>query len=172
MIVVAIVGILAALAVYGVRKYIIASKTAEATEMIGSIKAAQESYRADAFTYLNVSGSVSALNTFYPTTTPVNRKYAWGDTSTDIGKRWAALNVHPDGAVYYTYGCAAGEAGDTVADYKTTGVNMTTIANWPTTSGGSWFVVKAIGDLDGDGIKQEWVSASFTEQIFHNTDVE
>jgi type IV pilus assembly protein PilA len=174
MIVVAIVGILAALAVYGVRKYVIASKTSEATQMIGSIKSAQEAYRSDAFTYLDVSGthSLADLSSFYPTTTPANRKYGWGDTTTAVGQRWRALNVAPAGAVYFTYGCAAGEATDPVADYHTTGVNMTTVTNWPTNSVGSWYVVKAVGDLDGDGVKQEWVSGSFTEQIFNNTDVE
>ena len=40
MAVVAIVAILAGLGVYGVRKYILAAKTSEATEMIGAIKTA------------------------------------------------------------------------------------------------------------------------------------
>ena len=37
MIVVAIIGILAALAVYGVRRYLVSAKTAEAKEMLGRI---------------------------------------------------------------------------------------------------------------------------------------
>ena len=55
MVVVAVVAILGTLAVCSVRKYILASKTSEATEMIGAIKTAQEQYRAETFAYKDVS---------------------------------------------------------------------------------------------------------------------
>ncbi|HEY6078698.1 MAG TPA: prepilin-type N-terminal cleavage/methylation domain-containing protein, partial [Polyangiaceae bacterium] len=41
MIVVVLVAVLSALAVYGVRKYILTSKTGEAVQMLGAIRAAQ-----------------------------------------------------------------------------------------------------------------------------------
>ena len=45
MIVVVIVGILGTLAVYGTRRYISSSKTGEAIQLIGSIKAGEEAYK-------------------------------------------------------------------------------------------------------------------------------
>ncbi|HLV20571.1 MAG TPA: type II secretion system protein, partial [Polyangiaceae bacterium] len=58
MAVVAIVSVLSVLAVFGVRKYVFAAKTSEAIHMIGLIRAAQESYRDETFSYLDVSSSL------------------------------------------------------------------------------------------------------------------
>lgn len=167
MIVVTIVLVLAALAVYGVVKYIRSSKTSEAMEMINNIRGAQESYRGDTFTYLDVSGthSLSDLSTFHPTSKPENRKYAWRGYTTDVANKWRALNVDPDAAVYFTYGCAAGASTDAVAGYQTGNIPVT-VGNWPSTWGDSWYVVKAVGDLDGDGVMQQWTAANFSERVF------
>src|SRR5829696_608151 len=54
MVVVAIMGVLAALAVYGVRRYIESAKSHEATNMIKDIKEGQESYRRETHRYLPV----------------------------------------------------------------------------------------------------------------------
>ena len=43
--VVIIVGVLATLAVYGVRRYILSSKTSEAISMMASIKSAEEAFK-------------------------------------------------------------------------------------------------------------------------------
>jgi len=181
MTVIVIVGVLAGLAIYGTRKYVFASRTAEAGEMINSIKAAQESYRSDAMTYLDISGAhaVSDMSTFYPSTKPGNFKTAWGAGGT-IGDRWKSLNVRPDGTpMYFVYACSAGEMPtNKVDDYDAAGiwashaVTYKTITNWPPTNftAGSWYVVKAVGNLDGAGLSQLWVTASFTDQVFNNAD--
>jgi type IV pilus assembly protein PilA len=164
MVVVAIVGILATLGVYGVRKYILSAKASEAIQMIGSIKAAQESYKSETFSYLDVSGSSSMddLTKFYPTSTPSNKAHGWGDTSTDQGKAFQTLGVHADAPVYFAYGCAAGDGSNAV---PAPGTSMT-VDNWPSTSGGApWYVVRAVGDLDADDVQSVYVSASFTGQI-------
>src|SRR5688572_16830197 len=54
-VVVAMVGILASLAGVGYSRYIRSAKTAEATQMLGSIKSAQEAFKSETFRYLNVS---------------------------------------------------------------------------------------------------------------------
>ncbi len=164
MVVVAMVGILATLAVYGVKKYLNSSKSAEAIQMIGSIKAAQESYRSETFNYLDVSGAKTlpaspSYATFYPTTTPSNKAVQWGDTSTAQGANFQTLGVTADAPVRFTYGCAANVSG-TVA-----GAGMT-VANWPATSPGPWYVVRAASNLDGDTTYSNFVSASFVGQIF------
>jgi type IV pilus assembly protein PilA len=163
MAVVAIVGILATLAVYGVRKYINSSKASEAIQMVGAIKAAQEQYRAETFVYLDVSGSHSLdMSTFYPTTSPSNKAYGWGDVSTSQGKAFQMLGVVADAPVRFAYGCAAGDGTNAVVGHGTS----LTVANWPTSSDGKpWYVVRAVGDLDADGLKSIYASASFTGQI-------
>lgn len=163
MITVAIMGILAGLAVYGVGKYIRSSKSGEAVAMIASIKSAQEAYKAETFVYLDVSGSnkLDNMSSFYPTDDPDDRLRGWGDVSTDVGKAWRSLGVNPGGPVRFAYGCAAGTAANAVAAHGTT----QTVDNWPTTSGSPWYVVRAVGDLDNDNTNSVFVSASFTGQI-------
>jgi type II secretory pathway pseudopilin PulG len=179
MIVVVIVGILASLAIYGTRKYILSSKTAESTQMIGAIKAAQEVYLGDTMSYLDVSGShsISDTSTFYPATVPAKKKWAWGGGTGAVADAWRALNVQTDGSgVMFIYGCAAGDRNDPVAAPATSifgKSHVPTLTNWPATHSGPWYVVKAAADLDGDGkAASVYVAASFTDQIFNNTDLE
>ena len=158
---VAIVGILATLAVYGVKKYLASSKSAEAIQMIGSIKAAQESYRSETFNYLDVSGAhaLSGLSTFYPTSSPSPQGVQWGVTSTAQGAAWQTLGITASAPVRFTYGCAAGTTENVAAPGMT-------VANWPATLTQPWYVVRAVGDLDGDGTYSNFVSSNFAGQIF------
>ena len=64
------VGILSALAIVGYRRYLSASKTSGARAIIGAIRAAQQSYRAETLSYLNCS---SNLQDYYPAS-PDGRK--------------------------------------------------------------------------------------------------
>jgi type IV pilus assembly protein PilA len=170
MVTVVIIGILAGLAVYGVGKYIRSSKSSEATRMIAAIKAAQESYKGETFNYLDISGanSVANLTSFYPTATPDDRMRGWGDTSTAVGQRWRELGVRPDSGVYFAYGCAAGLPANAVSANG----NAQAIPNWPTNVAAPWYVVRAVGDLDNDGTRSNFVSASFTGEVFIERDDE
>ncbi len=164
MIVVVIVGILATLGTYGVTRYIHSAKTAEVIQVIGSIKAHQESYKSDMLEYLDVAGGKTiSSSSYYPMTTPGTRLYAWGDTSTDIGKRFKQLGVHVDTGVRYAYATTAGGGADVPAGDQ---LPTVAVANWPTAATGQpWYVVSAIGDLDGDGVTSHYSSASFTGLI-------
>lgn len=158
MVVVAIVGILATLATYGVTKYIRSSKGSEALQMIASIKAAQEAYKSETFNYLNVSGN---LDTFYPAA-PDNRAHSWGGVSTTPGQRFKELGVVADAPVRFGYACTAG----TAAEQPTAHGTALTIDGWPTAAiGRPWYVVRAAGDLDADGTRSYYLSASFMGQI-------
>jgi type IV pilus assembly protein PilA len=158
MAVVAIVGVLAGLAVYGVNKYIQSSKASEAIQMIGGIKAAQEQYRAETFRYLDPSGTNKL--TYYPQSTPSPSAYQWGDVTSNEGKAYRELGVSTDGPVRFVYGCAAGSGSIAVP------TPSMTVANWPGTIQQPWYVVQARGDLDGDKIESIYVSSSFTTRIF------
>jgi type IV pilus assembly protein PilA len=164
MAVVAIVAILATLATYGVNKYIQSSKSSEAIQMIGSIKAAQEQYRAETFAYKDVGGNHTL--TYYPKSTPSPAAMAWGDGTTTEGKAYRELGVSTTAPVRFVYGCAAGAGADAIP------APGTTVTNWPSTSQQPWYVVQAKGDLDGDGITSTFVSSSFAGRIFTDKDGE
>jgi len=148
MAVVVIVGILATLATVGVRKYVLSSKGAEAVHMIGSIKAAEEAYRDETFTYLDVTGgALGADSSLYPQgqLPQSGRKWAWG--------------IHSNEAVVFGYACKAG-SGTVNVDPGTE-----TSMNWPASSG-PWYVVRAVADHNPGGKKAIFVSSSFTNQVY------
>src|SRR5438445_5681161 len=112
MIVVAIVGVLAVLAVYGVRKYIANSKTAEARNSLGQIsKDASTAYEKESMSVTGVlaQGSASATlrqlctgaSTPIPATAPAGKKYQsspgdWNVDSGTLGKGFACLKYSMD----------------------------------------------------------------------------
>lgn len=161
MVVVAIIGILATLAVYGTSRYIASSKTGEAVQMLGAIKAAQEAYKDETFTYLNVSGS---LSTYYPTNPHAGQvKVQWGGGPDELSQKWGALGVNPSGPVLFAYACVAGGA-DAIPTAPGSDI---TVSNWPTAAAGTpWYVAKAHADLDEGGNETVYVAPSFTTQIF------
>jgi prepilin-type N-terminal cleavage/methylation domain-containing protein len=166
MAVVLIVAILGALATYSVRKYILAAKTSEAVGMLTTIMSAQEQYKAETLSYLDVSGvgNLDDYSTFYPQSTPLKRsKMAWGGGTGDVAENWRRLGVKTTSPVLYIYGCAAGDASVPLAS---PGI---TIGNFPTgETGKPWFLAKAVADLDGNGEVGTWVASSISSQIFHD----
>jgi type IV pilus assembly protein PilA len=163
LVVVAMVAILATLATIGVRKYIMASKTSEAINMIGSIKAAQEAYRDETHSYLNVS---TDLKTYYPMTNPGKTKYHWVQDSHTDYTNWRALGINPSSVVQYGYSCVAGGPSTAIPQPGTTKT-----FNWPA-PGGPWYVVTAVGDLDENGTSSIFVSSSFTTEVYSENDSE
>lgn len=165
MAVVIIVGILATLATVGVRRYIFAAKSSEAIHMIGSIKAAEEAFKDETFIYLNVSTN---LKTYYPTQTPNGKeKVQWGGSGNDSAN-WIQLGVSAGAPVQYGYACVAGKAGDAVPDpdFKTNPYSSITATTEP------FYVVKAVGDMDNDGLQAKFTSSSFSTEIFSENESE
>ena len=158
MIVVAIVGILAVLATFGVRKYVANAKTAEATSSLGQINflaiAAYE--RENSVAELMTGASVTLMHQLCltaPATVPgaiagvSNRKYV-ADTAIakdyHAGSRttgWVCLKYEMSQPQYYLYG------------YSATGVAApcTMPAGAPVVPATGWASC-ANGDLNGDGI--------------------
>ena len=138
MIVVAIVGVLAVLAIYGVRKYIANSKTTEAKNGLGQItKDAASAFEKESSTVAIVTaGSTSAfLRALCPSTTkvpaapPTAAKYQSQKTDwTTAG--WACLKFSMEQPQYYAYQYVASN----------------------TTASAGAYVVTANGDLNGDGV--------------------
>lgn len=147
MIVVAIVGILAALAIYGVRKYMANAKTAEAKNSLGQLtkdaSAAfnREKMAAGVIAPLGSTGVANTLCQGATATVPAGltsvagKKYQssqaeWnGDSQL---KGWQCLKFSMAEPQYYMYGYA--QAGGTVG------------------ADGETFTAAASGDLDGDAV--------------------
>jgi type IV pilus assembly protein PilA len=131
MIVVAIIGILAAVAIPAFLKYIKRSKTTEAalnlTKIVDGSRAYYSAERATMAGEI-IPAQLPTSEAFTPTDVPTNNKYAanagdWGASST-----WRALSFAIADPHYYQY------------QYDSAG-----------TGPGSWFQAWARGDLDADG---------------------
>jgi type IV pilus assembly protein PilA len=105
MIVVAMIGVLAALSLVGYRRYINAAQAAEAKSMIQMIRGGQETYKSEMLQYLNVS---SGINAYYPNPNPTDLRYAWVFPGGDGYANWMLLNLNPDGPVRFGYACVSG----------------------------------------------------------------
>ena len=153
MIVVAIIGVLAALAIYGVRRYLASAKTSEAKNTIGSISrgAAAAYERETAASELVAEGTVSTAATHalcasatagVPAAVPLGTKYqpntAEGNDfeSGDSTAGWKCLKFSMTQPIYYQYNYNQG------AGYVA-GAN-------PAVPNANGFEAAAVGDLDGD----------------------
>jgi prepilin-type N-terminal cleavage/methylation domain-containing protein len=158
MTVVAIVGVLATLGLVAYRKFITSSKTSEAIYMVGSIRAAEESYRAETLAYLSVSAGFA---TYYPVDAVGRTKNAWDNPSHTDVTRWRQLGARSDGPVYYGYKVAAGTAGGAIPALT----GLTSAPVWPAPTE-PWYVIQARGDVDGNGIYSYVAASSYTSEIY------
>jgi prepilin-type N-terminal cleavage/methylation domain-containing protein len=156
MMVVAILGILAVIAVPKYQSYVYRSKTTEAVGFLSDIKAHQESYRADFGQYCNVSNTLASNQGYWPDNTPTPVPKAWGTGSTE----WTQLGASPGtGSVLFRYRTAAGPPG-------TTPSNLGAAGALGYTGNDFWFVSGAIGDLDGDGTFVTFESYSHGQGLY------
>ena len=131
--------------------------------MVQAIRAAQEAYRAEAGTYLDVSSSVT---TWYPRAIPDAQLHAWNESGHTDFARWQALNpTAPGQGVRMVYVTVAGPPGAPIPALSTNDA----IA-WPTPTR-DWYIVEARGDVDGDGQFSHYAAGSLTPELyFENTD--
>jgi prepilin-type N-terminal cleavage/methylation domain-containing protein len=145
MTVVAIVGILAAVAAPTFTSYIYKARTSEATEFLGVIRLREEAYRAEFGVYCPtvITGDAKSYATLktndalVPDPTKTKRN-AVPFVTTASG--WTQLGARPSGPVRFGYGVVAGKPTEIPADL-----------GWTTANADFWFVARATGDLDGDG---------------------
>jgi type IV pilus assembly protein PilA len=174
MIVVAIVGILAVLGIVGYRKLILSAHTSEATQMVQSIRTAEEAYHAEAQTYVGTLGS-PGWGGFYPTlnATPGSWKSAWTtptgacSLAAPSSNCFALLPVHSDGPVAYGYATVAGSAGTAPPTVSVpNGMTLNGPAgNAPT----DWYWVLAQGNVNGAASPAEYsyvVGNSFANDLY------
>jgi type IV pilus assembly protein PilA len=135
MIVVAIIGVLSALALYGVSRYLKHAKSAEATANLGSIEnGARQQYQRE--TSWGVADSQLFVHTFCPTTAltpsvvPKSAK-AMTPTSVWLSDGWTCLKFNVGEPQYYAYQHVSNSSTGTAASYT----------------------ASAYGDLDGNGVQ-------------------
>ena len=159
MITVAIIGVLAVLATVGYARWLRAAKTAEATAMLGNIKSAEETWRAEHLNYKGVTGGGTTITEEYPATAPKDVKVKWDPKSctAPMCVVMNQLNVQADGAVYYRYGIVSGSADGAAKSID--GKTFSAGAYDP------WFVARAHGDLNNDGKPSYYWTSSFDTTI-------
>jgi type IV pilus assembly protein PilA len=170
MIVVAIVSILAMLAVVGYRKLVLSAHTTEATQMVQSIRTAQEAYHAETQTYVTTTTSLTTTSGLYPTFNP-GQKTGWGagisgtcSPPTPSINCWSALPLHVDSAVMFSYGTIGGVAGNLGFPALPT-INGATIT-LPTAAPADWYFISAVGDINNNGVNCTVIGTSFTNDLF------
>ena len=123
MIVVAIIGLLAALAIYGVRRYMTNSKTAEARQAIGAIsKGARAAFDGEVWDDATViaagssrsgaGGQLCGEAAPIPGTVPIGEKYQSTDGDWDDDAGWSCLRFSISGPQYFQYDYSPNDAGD------------------------------------------------------------
>ncbi len=179
MIVVAIVGILAALAIYGVRKYQQSAGIGEATATVQSIRGAEEAFRAETLQYAGCKDTSSApLGTvgvladgdYYPRAISAlsPQKLQWGGGNAAMNACTRALGIANAGAVRFTYGIFAGVPGATVDPSGADGFDYLP----QTTPAEPWYVITGVGDRDNDNDYATVVTYSTTNEVFTDDDTE
>jgi len=170
MTVVVIVGILATLAVYGVRRYVYSAKSSEARGIILNIKASEEAYREETYQYLATATDISGTSELYPHVclgkVPGQFKLSWeqADSCAKV-KLMHTLGVTSTNPVQYGY--AVGVPSAPGAAMPTLPLKKTAF-NWGTqaTPNGPAYAVIAMGDLDGNGTFSVFVGSNFTDEIY------
>jgi type IV pilus assembly protein PilA len=167
MIVVAIIGVLAALAIYGVRRYLASAKTSEAKNSVGAIsRGAVGAFERETTTsqLLTVAGTGSIFShdvcddaSPVPAAAPTGAKYQPSlavDEDYQLGGAewgWKCLKFDISSPQYYSYSYAGNRRSPTVvAGAPTDGTPADPAGgNW-TPVPGEGMSVYARGDLDGD----------------------
>jgi type IV pilus assembly protein PilA len=157
--VVAMIGILSAIAMVGYRRYLNAAKTSDAKAVISAIRVAQESFRAETMTYANCSAD--SLQAYYPTDNNNGGKMLWRNPGHQHWACWSQLNVQVDSPTTFRFATTAGAPGDAA-----TPTNTTTPISWPSPTTEPWFVIQAVGNADADAIPSILVSSSFNGEIY------
>ncbi len=153
MIVIVILGILAAIAIISFRKYVQHAKTSEVYTMLGDIRAKQEGYRAEFSQYCDVSGNHQLSDGGrFPATAPRSdgTKVAWTAPSV----RWQQLGFAAHAPVYASYTVASG-----LPTNSCTGSCPTMNIN------DHWWAAWGILDLDGDGTFSTYEAINATTDV-------
>jgi prepilin-type N-terminal cleavage/methylation domain-containing protein len=173
MIVVAIVGVLATLAIFMFTRHVAKAKASEVNAMFGELKLRQQQFHLENEEFLSTGANDNA---YFPSASPPGSSPQTFDLAASSappspqdtefpGPSWQTLKINPDKAeLYCVYVAIAGPGGDGGnAGPKATGA--------PFNLGGgalpipvvNWFYLMAECDFDGDGATSTYFTLSDTE---------
>lgn len=165
-IVVVIVAILSVLGIVSYRRYVANAHMAEATNMTGNIRAAQEAHKAETGVYAKVSNTANA---YYPAASPGKFVTQWGGPCSNCVKpnAWDLINVKSAKPVIFGYSAYSGLAGtDAMAlENAPTEVAASTAKVGQLPVGTPYYVSIAYGDTNGDSIPCYVEAASWSNEL-------
>src|SRR5262249_8367437 len=146
---VAMIGILAALAIVGYRKYMSSAHSSEAQAIIQGIRAGEEAYKAETLQYLNCTNGIgSGAGNYYPqNAVPNQAKWNFINHGHPDFACWKTLNVTADSPVRYGYQIKAGAPLTSMPAAS----DFTSPPVWPNPPADPWYVVQATGKPDPAG---------------------
>lgn len=164
MIVVVILGVLAAVAVISYRTYIRRGRISEAAGLLANIKGLQESYRAEFHSYCNVDDE-------HPLTAASPGGAAWNVATPP---KWKTLGFRPDtNIVMFQLDTVAGGPGDALPGWAGTGNGEITLpAAAATFNADHWFIARALGDQNGNGTFSVFWITHMTSGVSYRREVE
>jgi len=172
MIVVAITGVLAAIAIPAFRGWINRSRSSEAAAFLGVIKLRQAAYRGEFGQYAGFGSDVGGMNgAFVPHNATRMRggaQYPFPPVGppgalTPPSPFWA-IGASPDGPVRFGYGIVAGTP--LQATGGGTGTNLPTVYGLPASELDFYFIAQATTDLDDNGTAMIVECTSFARDIW------
>ena len=150
MLVVALVGVLATLAIIGYRKWVRGAHVAEGQDMVAAIRAGEERYYSENGSYLSVTTGLGDGYT-YPSIHPSSFATAWGvSCSTCVGSGYAGLGVSSNAPVFFGYSTIADstKTAQTLVGTKTTNGVVIDLSSMST--GQPWYFIEADANISGD----------------------
>lgn len=161
LIVVAIIGILATIAVFAYRRYVAQARKSEVFSMIAAIKSSEEAYKAESSQYL--STTASGETDFYPVLGSGGSEPAlksWNPNG-DGKTLWLALAVSaPKSALYCGYVAVAGDANSFAGAGPRGRTLFQNVAPQR-----PWYYIRAECDFDGNSSVNSQFETTFNNEI-------
>jgi prepilin-type N-terminal cleavage/methylation domain-containing protein len=172
MIVVAIIGVLATIAVFMFTRHAQKARAAEVAEMFGQMKLKEQAFALENDEYLSTGADD---NDYFPSATPPGESPQSFDLASASappspqdtkfpGSSWVTLKMNPQRAeLYCVYVAIAGAGGDDSNVGPKAGGPPFNLGGSLPVPAANWFYLMAECDLDGDGTTSKYFSLSDTE---------
>ncbi|HTM43315.1 MAG TPA: prepilin-type N-terminal cleavage/methylation domain-containing protein [Polyangiaceae bacterium] len=166
MVVVVIVGILAVLGVVMLGSHQKQARTYETLAMVQSIRAAEERWRSENLSYLDVSH-----HGWFPHDPDGTRKtFLQAGSAHGDANNWILLNPTSNPFVYAGFVVNAGMPGDNISSTVTLAHTVVGL-HWDTPPD-NWYVIQAIMDNDNDGDEAYYLASSFNGEVYRQNEGE
>jgi type IV pilus assembly protein PilA len=172
MIVVAMIGVLASIALVAYKQQLNAAHVAEAKAVMQAIRAAEEVHKAETLVYLRCSAGYDG-GSFYPQGAggPNDRKWNFRNPGHADVASWDRLHVTTDAPVRFAYAVVAGSPGEAIPAMS---AEWASPPVWPAAPAEPWYVIQATGNLDfpADSLHSLFVVSSLSGELYSENETE